>query len=257
MAEHPQLIDIAIRDGCVLVGSDAHIWPGQGKSTAQRAFAYFIPELKPAVICLNGDVIDGARLSRFPVPGWEVQPDPAEEIEAAKTILADFSGPRRQIWTLGNHDWRFERYIANHAPHLKGLGAVSLKHHFPDWEPAWRLRVNKEVNIKHRSPGGTPLARVQKAGQTIITGHLHSMNVVRWSSYAGDHFAVDTGTLARVPGELHVPQFTHYTEDNPVDWAAGFVALTWHKGRLLWPELVHVIDEEKGLISFRGEVFNV
>jgi hypothetical protein len=46
--------------------------------------------------------------------------------------------------------------------------------------------------------------------------------------------------------------FVHYTEGNPVNWRVGFAVLTWRDGRLSWPELVHVIDEDR--IDFRGEV---
>jgi len=50
-------------------------------------------------------------------------------------------------------------------------------------------------------------------------------------------------------------QAVNYTEDNPLDWRSGFVVLTFHKGRLLWPEVVHVIEE--GKVEFRGKVIEV
>lgn len=52
-------------------------------------------------------------------------------------------------------------------------------------------------------------------------------------------------------------QFEDYTEDNPKDWRSGFVVLTFQKGQLRWPEVVHVVDEENGIVEFRGEIFNV
>jgi hypothetical protein len=54
--------------------------------------------------------------------------------------------------------------------------------------------------------------------------------------------------------DAYGPQFA-YSELNPVDWRSGFAVLTFHKGRLLWPELVHVIEE--GVIEFRGKVTEV
>jgi hypothetical protein len=254
---HPQRIDMALWDGVCFVGSDAHIWPGP-LTTAQRGLQYACGLYNPEVLCLNGDVFDGAKLSRFPPPGWEAQPDPEEELTACKEVLSGFQA-KRKVWTLGNHDWRFERYIAQNAPALKGVLGVHLKDHFPDWEPCWRLRLNGNVNVKHRWKGGdaAPLANTIRAGQTIVTGHLHSLNVMRYTDYNGDRWGVDSGTLARIPGEAFVPQFTHYIEDNPVNWASGFIQLSFWEGRLLWPEIWHVIDEEAGLISFRGEVFNV
>ena len=34
----------------------------------------------------------------------------------------------------------------------------------------------------------------------------------------------------------------------------GFAVLTFDNGRLLWPEVAHVVDEEKGLVTFRGRI---
>jgi len=64
-------------------------------------------------------------------------------------------------------------------------------------------------------------------------------------------WGVDTGTLADAQG----PQFTDYLEDNATDWRSGFVVLTFHKGRLLWPEVVHVVED--GAVSFRGKLLKV
>jgi hypothetical protein len=89
------------------------------------------------------------------------------------------------------------------------------------------------------------------SGKTIVTGHLHSLRVTPLSDYTGTRYGVDCGTLADPYG----PQFTHYTEDNPVNWRSGFVVLTFYRGRLLWPEVVHVIDE--GQVTFRGKVYEV
>jgi hypothetical protein len=52
------------------------------------------------------------------------------------------------------------------------------------------------------------------------------------SNCRSSRFGVDTGTLAEPSG----PQFT-YTEAGPVNWASGFVVLTYREGRLLEPEL--------------------
>src|SRR5690606_14916765 len=48
-----------IRDGMILVGSDAHIWPGE-LTVMQRAFLWFAKKYKPAAIVVNGDMFDGA-----------------------------------------------------------------------------------------------------------------------------------------------------------------------------------------------------
>ena len=87
----------------------------------------------------------------------------------------------------------------------------------------------------------------------MLTGHDHMLKVTPLADYWGIRYGVQTGTLA-VPYE---PQFVHYTEDNPVNWTSGFVILTFRNGKLLWPEVVHVLDEERGTFEFRGELLHV
>jgi hypothetical protein len=77
------------------------------------------------------------------------------------------------------------------------------------------------------------------------------MKVQPFSDYNGTRFGVDCGTLADPGG----PQFVDYMEDSPANWRSGFVVLTFHKGRLLWPEPVHVIED--GAVEFRGRVIDV
>ena len=89
------------------------------------------------------------------------------------------------------------------------------------------------------------------AGTTIVTGHLHSLKVTPLTDYRGNRWGVDTGTLADPNG----PQFVDYLEDNSTDWRSGFVVLTFHQGRLLWPEVVYVLDDTH--VSFRGRIIEV
>jgi hypothetical protein len=123
------------------------------------------------------------------------------------------------------------------------------------WMPCWSLWINEDIVVKHRYKNGIHATHNNTiwSGKTMITGHLHSLKVTPFTDYDGTRFGVDTGTLAEVGG----PQFTDYLEDNPVNWRAGFVVLTFWNGRLLDPELVRVLDEEKGLVVFRGQVIEV
>jgi hypothetical protein len=71
------------------------------------------------------------------------------------------------------------------------------------------------------------------------------------TDYNGTRWGVDTGTMADPRG----PQFIDYLEDNVTDWRSGFAVLTFFKGRLLWPEVVHVTGEDE--VEFRGKVIRV
>jgi hypothetical protein len=260
--EAPHRIYFDVSDGIVAVASDAHYWPGI-RSTAHRAFVKFcgeFPNIKAVV--MNGDVHDGAQTSRHAPIGWETRPSVIQEIEAGQERLGEIesalskqSGKVRKIWTLGNHDARFETRLATVAPEYARVHGVHLKDHFPTWDTAWSAWVNDDVVIKHRYKGGIHATHnnAVNSGKTMVTGHLHSLKVTPFTDYNGDRWGVDTGTLAQVGG----PQFLDYMEDGPANWRAGFAVLTFWKGRLLWPELVHVIDEEAGLVSFQGRVWSV
>ena len=62
----------------------------------------------------------------------------------------------------------------------------------------------------------------------------------------GTRYGVDTGTLTELPSE----QTVGYLEDGITDWRAGFAVLTYKDGRLLWPDVCHVVAP--GVVEFRG-----
>jgi len=255
-AEHAARIKLEVKNGVVLVGSDAHIWPGP-TTTAMRAFKKFCKDLRPAAVILNGDVLDLPKISRHPPIGWETQPTVAEEIEASQSELHDIelATPKscRLIWTLGNHDARFETRIATVAPEYAKIHGVHLKDHFPAWDACWSVWINDDVVIKHRWKGGinAPRANTLNSGKSIVTGHLHSSKVSPISDYNGTRYGVDTGCLAN-PDH---PAFLDYTEDNAKDWRSGFAVLTFRDGVLMMPELVQVWDDNA--VQFRAEIIKV
>jgi hypothetical protein len=240
---HPQRVEFAVANGVVIVGSDAHIWPGP-VTTAMRAFIKFCAEMKPKAVILNGDVLDFSTISRYPPIGWEGRPTVQQEVESAQTVLHDIERavPRgcKRIWTLGNHDSRFETKIATVAPEFAKVSGVHLTDHFPLWEPCWSTWINDGVVIKHRFKGGIHATHnnVMWSGKTTITGHLHSLKITPFTDYNGTIFGVDTGCLA----DVEAKQFIDYTEDGPKNWRSGFVVLTFRDGRLMWPEVVSVLD---------------
>lgn len=256
--QHPAAINLHVRDGIVIVGSDAHFWPGI-HSTAFRAFVKFCQDLNPVAVVMNGDAYDGARVSRWPDGSWQDaahKPSVIQELTATKDALSEIekAAPKaRRIWTMGNHDSRFEMRLLQQAPEYAEVEGVKLKDHFPAWEPCWATLVNKDVVIKHRFKGGkyAPANNTMNAGRTIVTGHLHSLKVMPHSDYNGTRWGVDCGTLADPYG----PQFSNYTELNPLDWRSGFAVLTFKGGELLWPETVWVRKRDE--IEFRGEVIRV
>jgi hypothetical protein len=252
--KYPGRIDLDIQDGVVLIGSDCHYLTGVS-TAAHRAFVKLTKELKPKAVILNGDVMDNAGISRHPRIMWERRPSVSEELEAVRVRLAEIEKVAKGIpryWTIGNHDSRYETFLAANASAYEGIAGLSLRDQFPNWTIGWSIWANGNVVIKHRMKGGIHATRTNtlNAGLTILTGHLHSLKVTPLSDYNGTRFGVDTGTMAEPSGGGF-----EYTEENPLDWRSGFIVLTFRGGRLMWPEVVHVVDENT--VDFRGNLLSV
>lgn len=239
----------------VYVASDAHYWPGK-PSTAHRGLVGMMGQYPADVVVLNGDMFDFPGISKYPPNDWPAYPSVKKEIECVqarlKEIAAAAAGWNKNgchlVWTVGNHDARFNKALAAKAGAFKGLPGTKLADYFPDWTMCNRVIIGDTV-IKHELKGGSnPLkSNLQAAGQNIVTGHHHCQNVLAYTDYRGTRYAVDSGMLARVDG----PQFD-YGEGNPANWRSGFAVLQFWKGKLLPPQLCTVLDEKKGAMWFNG-----
>ena len=130
----PGRVHDEMTDGVVLVGSDAHFWPGI-RTTAFRGFLHLCRELKPKIVVKNGD----------PPIGWEQTPEVIQEIECTQERLGEIeqaAGKARRYWPAGNHDLRYETRLAQVAPEYAKVHGIHLKDHFPLWEPCWSLWIN-------------------------------------------------------------------------------------------------------------------
>lgn len=250
------VIKLPIKNGTVLVGSDAHIWPGE-LTTMQRAFLKLAKKLKPTVVIANGDFCDFPQMSRWPSIGWENKPTVAKEVEAVQdylTKLEKATPGASKLWVLGNHDMRFETLIAARAPEMAKVYGVHLKDHFPAWTPCWRVDINDDVIVRHRELGGehADFRNVVTAGKTVVTGHDHRTGVTPYRNYTGMHWGVRLGYMADSPLD---PQFLNYLEGKEPNWHPAFGVLTFQNGRLLWPELCTKHDD--GVVQWRGELIEV
>ena len=80
----------------------------------------------------------------------------------------------------------------------------------------------------------------------MVTGHLHSLKVpyhrLQWDKIRRGW------ELARPYGQ----QFL-YTEDNPVDWRAGFAVFKFIDGKMMWPQVAAV--REEGVMEYCGKIW--
>ena len=250
---------LPVRDGCVFVVSDEHNYPGDEKSLAHRAAVALAYELEPWAVISNGDSIDGASISRWGVGSFSElggQPSVAAELAATADVQADFEEMdfvHWCVWTLGNHDARFETRLADKVPEYAGVVGFTLKDHFPGWLPAWATWIGDEVIVKHRFKGGMHAAQNNTlwAGRSIVTGHTHRLRTVSFTDYNGTRWGTEAGTMAPIDSK----HFLNYTEDNPQNWQSGFCILHFRDGRFMGPELVHCLPD--GRVPFRGELLDV
>jgi hypothetical protein len=245
--DNRRVISHTVDNGHVFIASDCHYWPGE-ETVAHKAFVTLLTEFKSKNVILNGDVFDGARISRHAALMGTNPPTPKQEIEACQDRLHEIANASKnatKLWVYGNHDVRLFNYIATHAPELSEFS--NLWDYFPGWHTGWRIDINNSLVVKHRWGNGIHASynNTLRSGRSIVTGHLHQLKVTPWSDYNGRRWGVDSGTLAEPTGDQFV-----YTEENPVNWCSGFAVLTFKNGMLLPPELCEVIN---GVAYFRGE----
>ena len=246
-----------IENGEVLIGSDAHIWNDK-YTPAMRAFVKFAKERNPKAVILNGDIFDGAAISRHAPIMWKRSPSVIEELEAVQNWLNELvlASPKKTLmaWPQGNHDARFESRLADRAHEYAKVKGFHLKDHFSNrLTPCWSVWINDQVVVKNRGRGGDHAAwnNAIRSGKTIVTGHLHSAKVVPFGDYNGHRYGVDCGCLA----DPHGPQFLAYTEDGFRNHRSGFVVLKFVDGELLEPSLCLTWDDNH--VQFRGEIIRV
>ena len=104
----------------VLILSDTHV-PFHDRDAIEAALR-FGEAFGPDAILWNGDVLDYEALSTYDRPPDGPKPD--QELLAARQLFAAvhhrFTGVK-QVFKLGNHEARWNRYFWNRAPELYGL----------------------------------------------------------------------------------------------------------------------------------------
>lgn len=237
-------------DAVALCFGDAH-WTtlDQPRSVAHEAMLAVLHDVRPSHLIAMGDLLDMGDPSRHSPLMWGKRPSVRSELEAGKRHLSDIvarAPHAARYWVRGNHDDRFDKWLAQFAGSYDGIEGLALEDHFTDWRMSWVLRFN-EAFITHRYHGGIHAGwnNAVKAGVTTVTGDTHSLNVTPMVDQRGRRWGVQCGML----GDPAWPAF-HYMLGNTRLWTPGFVVLTWRNGTMLPPETCEVVD---GVAWFRGQ----
>jgi hypothetical protein len=241
---YPKMVNIAAPSSVWVIGSDAHFWPGD-ESLIWKSFVKVCKMVKPYGIIMNGDVIDGAKVSRHAL-GNKKAPAVGDEITHSQKMLKQLPNAQRRGWTIGNHDIRVDNFILNNALELDGL-IQTLPDKFPDWEFSYAFMING-TEVRHRFRAGIHAGwnNTLHSGINLVTGHTHQLQVTAMRDRRGSRWGVETGMLS----DPEYAQF-EYTEGQPTRWQQGFVVITFDEtGAMYPPELCEMV---RGVPIFRGK----
>ena len=247
-----------IKDGMLVVLGDCHYWPGE-PSLAHQALVLIVKRLNPKIVIANGDVFDGATISRHDVLGWQKLPTVIQELDTAKNRLHEIERacPKAQrFFTVGNHDSRFDRRLGTEIAEFADVPGMKLEDHLKGWPMSYSVLINEEIDpvfVVHNIRGGmyAPRNNALAAGCTVITGHLHSQKALPVTTLLNDWEGIDHGCLA----DRDHAAFS-YRMDRPADWRSGFVVMTFDtQGRHLPAEFCRVqYLRDRSRAVFRGQV---
>lgn len=214
---------------------------------AVEAFLTFLTYFQPHTLVLNGDIIDNYELSRFPKhPTLQKGMSFREEVEVARKILRRIRKilpNARIILPYGNHEMRFEKYIAANAEALAGVFSLSQALGLKELrieEVAKDLNENwidyRGLLIGHFSKyskwsGYTAKNLMDELGRSFVQSHIHR-NGMHVRTYLGRIcYGIEVGCMAD-PHAVYAER-TH--------WSHGFLVL-YFWGNEFYPELIPVMD---------------
>jgi len=156
--------NVNLPNGKIAVLSDIHV--PYHDDDALNACLEYLDYWQPSCIYLNGDTADFYTISR-----WEKDPEERNfprEIQLVKDFLAHLNERypnAEKFYKIGNHEERYEKYLANKAPELFGVT---------------EFRINKILGLDNMGYRLVRSKQKAKAGKnlTIIHGHeIYGCNV--------------------------------------------------------------------------------
>lgn len=204
-----------------------------------------------AEIVILGDFLDMYWVSKHPKDP-RVNSTLQDELEAGNKELDWFDEhfPRvKKIYLEGNHEARLESYLADKAPALFGL--TELKYLLrlnarPNWTwikygPKQAHRVlGSNLIARHTPPGCQPKQCVQKAGCSLVYGHIHRSELAFAAGLLGHtHQAFSPGWL----GDHRHDEVFGYVRDFH-QWQLGFAFVFQNQNTShFFSQLIHINDD--------------
>lgn len=198
-----------------VVLSDQHI-PYQDKTIEQMTLS-FIKEHRPSAIHLLGDILDFYQLSRFdkdPARATRVESD-LEDAQLYFNRIRKVAPRTPIIYSLGNHEIRFRRFLHANAKELAGLDCLDFKkllnlEHFniklvDEMHPYYvgkLLFTHGEVVRKWS--GASARGNYEKFGGNVICGHVHRLGAFYHTTMEGSYGAWENGCLCTLKPEYMI-----------------------------------------------------
>jgi predicted phosphodiesterase len=169
-----------------LIISDLHI-PYHDAPAIKLALADAVKNKHTDFVLVNGDLLDFYQLSSFDKDPRNI--DFNGELEQGKDFLATLSDMfGKVIYKMGNHEYRYERYLLNKAPELLGVEQFEMSKLLEQddvnvefIEHNRVIYMGEHLNILHGheygkgifSPVNPARGMYLRASACTISGHLH------------------------------------------------------------------------------------
>lgn len=246
--KHPDLERELVGTKLVLSISDTH-------ATFLDPFTWYVflstcRDLKPDVVVLNGDILEGSEISRHPkIPGWtiplQLEFDFAQEM--FRQVRAAVGKGCRIVWTAGNHGLdRIAAYLTQVAPALANLRTLRFDKLVDlaglDIELAQGGTIASPLGTENQHPGillwdkyhvhhGTKLGdnpamtELRVSGRSGQSGHVHRPGLV----YATTAAQSGLTWMSTPMGCQHIAGRA-YMKGPTTGWCMGFGVAFVHQG---------------------------
>lgn len=231
-----------------IICADGHIG---GDTCDPQAIAVMLRTCEltqPRIIALNGDMLDCAELHKSTYNRRSVgRLTWQEECTILRRILEELRGrcPESQIVYLeGNHEFRFQRTLVEHAPHLAS-SVAPLSEHLGlaelgiEWVPCGTPYRLWDFIVIHQLRNGVNSARLSmlECGTNIAVGHGHRLAVIAQTPpQSGTRYGCAVGCLCSL-GPVDYSPARRYP-----DWQQGFLELTLFTSTKAIPHLIPIVD---------------